>query len=88
MAVYIGALKKNGAYDIELISIQRISPRTERVEVFINKVKYFGHIITFGENWNKKYVQFLKRSPKGQKQAKFDIRWELEKYINDLGNRS
>ena len=68
---------------IEIISQVRTGVRQERIEVLINGFQYFGCIIKLGENWNKKYVQFL-RKPNNKNRAKYSLYEDLENYLNTL----
>ena len=68
---------------IEIINTIRISTRKEEINCLINGIEYFGYVVTFGENWTKKYVQFLRRS-QGVNQASYSIKIELENYLNSL----
>jgi hypothetical protein len=67
---------------IQVLYIKRMSVRKEEIRVLINGVEYFGYVITFAENFSKKYVQFL-RKPQGKNQAKFELKYQLENYLNN-----
>ena len=66
---------------IEIINVTRIATRQESVKAIINGKEYFGYIITIGENWDKKYVKFLRKT-KGKNQANYNLKIELENYLN------
>ena len=66
---------------MEITKITRIAPRKEMINVIINGHEFFGYIITFGEDWTKKYVQYLKKYD-GKNQASFNLKIELENYLN------